>query len=357
MADQRLIQYIKQLLQQGYNPEYIRSYLMGYGYQLPVIDDALRVAIKPKPAVSNLVLVAAVVVALIVVISGVILIMPGEKPADFLKVQASAVKETMSPGDNLDFNVEITTIGEKQGIKVSYYVIDSKGNKIATKDDSVTVVNKATETTFVTMPADASGTYTFVVDVSYKGFADSSSFSFSVRGKEAEAPETLPGKPSCICDDQDICTRDICDETTDFVCRNYPIVPCCGNKICESEETSADCQSDCESVVKPEPEEDEFEVQYIDFKKKIEDAVAMSKTDYDGAINICGEFTDEQRAEKDACYESIYRETSNIDACDKVFNQDKKDACYMDYALNKKDNTICEKIFNNYLRGSCNSLA
>ena len=56
-----------------------------------------------------------------------------------------------------------------------------------------------------------------------------------------------PTGPQCpeSCDDGNKCTQDVCNEQTDFECRTVPISPCCGNGVCEQDETPAACASDC----------------------------------------------------------------------------------------------------------------
>ena len=47
------------------------------------------------------------------------------------------------------------------------------------------------------------------------------------------------------CNDRNSCTRDYCDYSTNFTCMNRPIIPCCGNGICEGpSENCAGCP-DC----------------------------------------------------------------------------------------------------------------
>ncbi|MEK6967185.1 MAG: hypothetical protein AABX51_00985 [Nanoarchaeota archaeon] len=65
-------------------------------------------------------------------------------------------------------------------------------------------------------------------------------------------PEVVeePGQtfdPRCpkSCDDNNKCTQDICNQQTSFECRTIPIVPCCGNGICEYGESTEVCVDDC----------------------------------------------------------------------------------------------------------------
>lgn len=48
------------------------------------------------------------------------------------------------------------------------------------------------------------------------------------------------------CEDSNDCTKDYCSTVTDYECRNDPIIPCCGNKICEDTESYKSCLLDCQ---------------------------------------------------------------------------------------------------------------
>ncbi len=69
----------------------------------------------------------------------------------------------------------------------------------------------------------------------------------------AQPPEQLPTEPPSgldprcpvSCDDQNKCTQDVCNLQTSFECRTIPIVPCCGNGVCETAESSESCSQDC----------------------------------------------------------------------------------------------------------------
>ena len=57
-------------------------------------------------------------------------------------------------------------------------------------------------------------------------------------------------KPTCIeeCDDEYVCTVDICDASTDYKCVHVELVPCDGNAVCEEGEYpwSSDCPTSCD---------------------------------------------------------------------------------------------------------------
>lgn len=50
------------------------------------------------------------------------------------------------------------------------------------------------------------------------------------------------------CDDRDICTEDTCSFSTDYKCNHIKLDPCCGNNICEKDETIQICNKDCKGI-------------------------------------------------------------------------------------------------------------
>lgn len=48
------------------------------------------------------------------------------------------------------------------------------------------------------------------------------------------------------CEDSNPCTKDSCSEDTDYECVHEPVIPCCGNSVCEQEESWSSCTEDCE---------------------------------------------------------------------------------------------------------------
>jgi len=67
----------------------------------------------------------------------------------------------------------------------------------------------------------------------------------------AEEPENIseiePAPPECpdSCSDDNKCTDDYCSEGTSYTCKHTPIIPCCGNNLCEKDERCTSCPDDC----------------------------------------------------------------------------------------------------------------
>lgn len=71
----------------------------------------------------------------------------------------------------------------------------------------------------------------------------------SAGGDESRHPAAQAG-PSCpeSCDDGDECTNDHCSPATNFECEHDPVIPCCGNAVCERDEDPDSCPGDCSLV-------------------------------------------------------------------------------------------------------------
>lgn len=65
--------------------------------------------------------------------------------------------------------------------------------------------------------------------------------------QETHLPEQQPEQKRCpkSCDDENKCTHDYCDFSTNFECEHKKLEGCCGNNICENADECVNCLSDC----------------------------------------------------------------------------------------------------------------
>jgi hypothetical protein len=145
-------------------------------------------------------------------------------------------------------------------------------------------------------------------------------------------------KTGCVnCDDNNPCTKDSCVGKD---CGHEPIVPCCGNYICERGESFNNCATDCTA-----PQQ---EVGTI-----IEKAKAMSNSNLDAAVKTCRSLRED--TDKDSCLESVATATNQTSVCASITSIARRDACYVNAAM-AGDFSVCNKIENDYLRKNCETL-
>jgi hypothetical protein len=51
------------------------------------------------------------------------------------------------------------------------------------------------------------------------------------------------------CNDNNSCTEDYCNNASGFKCENKKIAPCCGDTVCEGNESYQTCPDDCQKPV------------------------------------------------------------------------------------------------------------
>jgi hypothetical protein len=66
--------------------------------------------------------------------------------------------------------------------------------------------------------------------------------------QEPPPEQSTEQTPTCpaSCDDSDACTKDFCSKQTDYICVHNPILPCCGNSLCDIGENWSTCQQECD---------------------------------------------------------------------------------------------------------------
>jgi hypothetical protein len=169
------------------------------------------------------------------------------------------------------------------------------------------------------------------------------------------------------CNDNNQCTNDVIE---DGVCVNKPIVPCCGNNICEEQEKES-CLADCpktepfSGLISTETLEEIKELARTNPSKALQQCNLIEVPDLkDTCISNIGEVqrnknycTQISNARiKDLCYSNIAKAINDNSLCQDISTDSRRDSCYMTFVLDNKDYTVCDKITNTALRQSCESL-
>ena len=347
MVQQSLVEYVRSLLNQGYGEGVIRSTLLNAGYSPSEVDVAFRVVrglSVRSVSTRSLVLVFGVLFVLALVIFGVLKFL-GPSPAD-LSFSVGLFSSSFSPGQEVLVNVDISNSGGAVSGLIDFEVI-GPGGRVAGKTESFSVVNSVSVPSSIVLPKGAPlGSYSLKVSLSYGVHSSSKSVSFNVvEGvKSSVASESLvsPSVESAIqvelscpvsCDDLDFCTLDSCVKGE---CVHRVVVPCCGNRVCESGEV---CGVDCEGLV--------------DVDATRVEAVSLASSDFSGAVNLCKSLGASYLV--DGCLADVSEEGNSKSGCLSIVDVEVRDSCLVSFAL-KDDFSVCDDVVNQYLKNSCLSL-
>ena len=350
MVQQSLIEYVNKLIKSGYDTGTIRTTLINAGYSPSDVNRALTYAKKGEKRKISLNLktiligVSALILLIIIIFAGIKLLTPKEK---IIQIKATPIKTKAYPGDALTFVIELTSeVSRQEQVLLNYEIIKTQTGKIVlTKQDRMTVGEKSSKTTQIGIPEDTGpGKYTLKITMSYKIKTEQKSFSFTVLEKEYETEtpeeEIIEAKEiKCpeSCDDFNPCTTDYCEKG---ICRHTPIIPCCGNGVCEEKESVLNCPEDC-SKAKETPQ------------NVLSQAKTVAASDPEAAAMLCNKLI--RPNDIDLCFSEVAITSKKSVICENVKTLDHRDNCYMSFAL-EGDYSVCQNVKNSYLAKSCNSL-
>jgi len=403
MADQRLVLYIKEQLKRGYDLYTIRDHLVKHGYNVNAVDEAIDGIYKPTIrheihlSKSTIVALGSVFAALLLIISA--FFMFGQEPKQLLDLSIEVIEEYVEAGQELEFSIELSSLGaaKRYDVLLKYDVV--KGKKIITsKEETIALETRTSATSRIKIPDDAeAGNYLLKATAHYNGKVAIASESFRVYEEteeegcfdniknqgETEVDCGGPCEPckeeeKCpsSCDDNNKCTDDYCSEETGFKCMHKEIKPCCGNNVCEEDEKES-CASDC-------PEGDvaeEDELSGLNTWERLEKIKEISVSDPEKAGDYCSEMEEpykdrcflniaetteseiscvliEDNRLKDDCYSKVAKAADNYEICEKISTEtttDRKDSCYMNFVIDGNYD-FCNRLVNQYLKQSCEAL-
>lgn len=350
MVQQGLIEYIQNLLRQGYDVGTIRTTLINAGYSPSDVNVALRAAGAKSRHISTKVLV--VVFVALVVLSGVVLLALKlmQPPAEPLTFSLSLFSSVVEPGGEVVVTSTVVSPGGRRVSGLIDFVVKGPGGRVVSQTSEFEVETRTNVPVTLSLPdAAQQGSYVVEATLSYAGGKSVQSVSFEVAEEvEVAAPvESLEEEADVVaretqltcpagCDDLDFCTADSCVEGQ---CVNAPIVPCCGNRVCESGESESSCAIDCgERLV-------------VDDVR--ERAVAEASSSLSAAMSECDTLA--QRELVDGCLLDVSKAAQSKEPCREIVGADKRDACLIVFAY-EDDFSVCEEITNKYMRKSCESL-
>ncbi|MCB9359023.1 hypothetical protein H6503_03780 [Candidatus Woesearchaeota archaeon] len=416
MVDEALFDYINRQLKSGYSVQDVTNFLIQKGYDAAAIQECVNRIYSNPPADSqhkqhhNIGFIIIVLIFLAVIISvSFILFSIGDDESDNVVFNLDFSESEFNTGDPVTFT-RILTADSGKGIpvRISYIIKDPSGDIVLTESEEILLLKEETEPLSFLVPVEDPGLYSIAATANYKGETVTRTASFRIISSEEIKVETCfdgiknqaeegidCGGPCKACvrqcpifiDDKNECTRDLCGPDTEYREVHEPIVPCCGNNICESSEDESSCSKDC-NMQNQDNNDDYFEVtpnveiisSELPLSEKIEKIREMSKTDQPQALRLCDgivldfyrddcfyEVADETSDEdicgsiveertKDKCYTKISKNNEDSSLCGYVVSELRRDSCYMRFAL-KGDFTVCNKLLDEYYVQSCNQLA
>ncbi|MBI2654977.1 hypothetical protein HYX06_00950 [Candidatus Woesearchaeota archaeon] len=390
MASKKVVDYIRGLLQKGYDISTIKNTMLKYGYSSQDISEAVNEIYHPTIR-HEIHLGKTTIFALIFIVlsvAGTISFFyynPPKAPSNLLDLSLKPVKTSAEAGQIISFIQELSNKGSSNrfDVVVRQEVIDSRTFKIVTsKSESRAIETFTTTPAEIVIPEDTpAGDYILRVIAEYDG---------------KKAPATLPVKvlparklgcfdgiknqneastdcggicrpcetQSQECDDQNQCTEDILE---DEKCANKPIEPCCGNSLCEFDETEESCSADCGAILEISTSSlDEIKnialanpskalqecgkIEIPDLRDTCISSIGEAQKDKEYCARIQGERI------KDLCYANIAKLSNDNSICQNILFAPRRDACYMNFMIDNEDYTVCEKLTDSNSRYQCESL-
>lgn len=395
-----LAKFIKQYLDQGYDLDTIRSHLLDSGYKIEEINASINSLYATKHVVHHLskttaITLAAVAIGLAIMIASVVVYL---KPAQeaILDIKLEGIQTTAEPGQEITFIRELTNFGKKADVTTSYTLISvDTAATIATYQETAAVETKASRQINIAIPEDAAlGNAVLNAVAEYDGKRAEAALTIKIykRSQTATCTDNIQNQgergidcggqcdpckieKECLpsCDDPNKCTEDYCNADTDFECKHKQIIPCCGNSICEEDETTSSCSKDC-------IEQETATFEGLTLSETLERIKQIAETDVRSAANYCSmveiamykdtcfrniaEVTKnqllcdriEEELPRDRCYASIAKSKSDSSSCESITKDSVRDSCYMNFVLDQKDYSVCDRLINKYLRDSCQTL-
>lgn len=392
MPKKSLIDYIKALKQKGYDAAAIRNFLLKYGYSNEEISEALDLPFKPtirhEIYLSHTTVFAiALGFVFLVGILSFVYYKPLQKTPELLDLNLEPIATTVEPGQSISFIKELSNLGsaKRYDVIIKQELIEPLTNRIITQKIETRAIETfgSTQTRILVPEETKAGDYILRAVVEYDDKKAVATLPIKVVRiekaktcfdgiKNQDEQEIDCGGACKPCQKQDLECNDNNQCTNDFVednaCLNKPIVPCCGNNICEAGEES--CPADCP---KAEPSfstpsgalEETKELARTNPIKALQQCNAIEVPDIKDAC--IGDIGEAQRDKnycirignlriRDLCYSNIAKSSNDNSICQEISTDSRKDSCYMTFVLDNKDYSVCDRISNKHLRQSCESL-
>lgn len=370
MPKKSLVDYVKSLLQKGYDASAIRNILLKYNYTNEEIGDAINSAYKPTVRHEIHLSHATIFTIVFIFISllGISLFFyfsNSEAKTQLLDLNLEPITTTAEPGKSIVFLKELSNLGssKRYDVVIKQEIIEPKtGKAITQKIETRAIETFGSTQTKILIPEDAkTGDYILRAVIEYGNKKAVATLPVKI---VAFAKADVIQEQALECSDNNACTKDIME---DGACVNKPIAPCCGNNICEEQEIcAADCKkTEAPSLISTGSLEEIKELARSSPSKALQQCSQIETPDLkDTCIanigevqrnkNYCMQISNSRI--RDMCYSNIAKFINDNSLCGEISIDSRKDSCYMAFVLDNKDYSVCGRITNRNLRQSCESL-
>ena len=374
MVRQKVADYIRSLLQKGYDVSTIRNTMLKYGYSNQDIDEAINAIYNPtirhEIHLSKATIFVIIFVAASLIGAGAFFYFsPGKTPSQLLDLKLEPVKAEVQAGDSVVFIKDMTSLGssKRYDTVVTEEIIDATTFKIISQNTETIAIETSSSTqTRLQIPKDTKpGDYLLRVTADYnnqKAFAKLPIKILPSANKEScfdgiknqnEAGVDCGGAckpcenetPKIDCNDNNPCTNDVVENGK---CANKPID--CKKEVAPASPETID---GIKELAKSYP--DKALKQCSDIEIPIlKDTCIGNIGEVQRNKNYCLKIIDSET--KDTCYRKVAELTNDNAICEEIKNAGIKDSCYMTFVLDNHDYSVCGKITMKVQRDSCESL-
>lgn len=368
-ADQRLVSYITQQRNSGFDQNSIRNYLLKYGYAVQQIDPAVDTVFHPVAAstgkhITHLGAIIVSVIVLVSVFSGAGLFFFFQFSQDnnikdqLMDYTVKATKTSLLPGDTLSFEISMDNKGndKRYDVELTHKILDVDQKEIDSVQETVAVETTTEQVTEIKVPENLKPGKYKLVSVGKYGEDESqevsASFSFEVKGADfskGDDTEKQPkvDQPKKVDSSKKTDTKP--QSATQQPKKTQPASPASQ----PSTQPSTDDKIPAKDA-KAQPDEDEQKVSIdeieADVRTKAADPGKISEADA-----LCQTLTTQN--EKDYCYSDIAEVSKQKQYCDKINHQYRRDVCYLNNFMEKGDYSVCDVIIDYELNLACKEQA
>ncbi len=382
MANQALVQYIREQVKAGYDINTIKSHLVKHGYSNQDVNAAAGATYRPDVShvvhhlsKNTIAAIAVLIIILAVAVPSVYFYMSSQDgPAQLLDLSTSSIKESVEKGDTLEFNIELSNLG-----RAKRYDVFLKHELIGTsveKEETIAVETSTSKKSSIDLPESLiAKRYTLKTTATYgdnkKAF---STFGFNILKREGDdegniesctedwkcdvwKPSNCPssGEQTRTCTEENKCGTAIYKPETKRTCSYKEEEEPPKRDVVTKDFADMTVWEKLDAIKEiaiTDPTQASAQCVLFDIESH-KDECYFNVAESTESIGMCEKIISERT--KDKCLNNVAKITSNNELCEEIIKITRKDSCYMNF-VNSGDYTVCDRIDNSYLKEACEAL-